>query len=164
MWGCALLAASLGGTALAAGPGDLDYVMAASLPPEIVAPFAAHAGLAFESRLNPFYLHGDFDGDGRRDTAILVRANASGKHGIALALSSGRIMIAGAGQEIGNGGDDFGWMDAWHVYRKGPVEPGAAGGAPPKLRGDALMIIRTESASALLWWDGRKLRWYQQGD
>jgi hypothetical protein len=32
------------------------------------------------------------------------------------------------------------------------------------LRGDGLLVEKTESASAILWWDGARYRWYQQGD
>jgi hypothetical protein len=38
------------------------------------------------------------------------------------------------------------------------------GAASARLRGDAVMVYRTESASALLGWDGRDYRWQQQGD
>ena len=68
------------------------------------------------------------------------------------------------GRDLGNGGDDFGWMDAWHVYEKGKVEQGASEGKPPKLKGDAIMAIKTESASGLIYWNGKKFDWYQQGD
>lgn len=44
------------------------------------------------------------------------------------------------------------------------VGRGADGKAPPKLRGDGLMVIKTESASALIYWNGKRYAWYQQGD
>jgi hypothetical protein len=44
------------------------------------------------------------------------------------------------------------------------VQRGADETAPPTLKGDALMVIKTESASALIYWNGRGYSWYQQGD
>jgi hypothetical protein len=116
------------------------------------------------NRLNPYYLQGDFNGDGKLDLAVLVRAEKDGKDGI-LVLFRGvpGFRILGAGSPLGAHGDDFSWMDVWSVHR-GPVERGAVEGAPPRLRGDALLVEKSESASAILYWDGKTFRWYQQGD
>ena len=117
------------------------------------------------SCVNPFHQRGDFDGDGRADYAVLVRHARTGKRGIAFVhRAGGTVHVVGAGTSIGNGGDDLSWMDAWRVFERGPVSRGPAGGAPPALRGDALVVEKTESASAILWWDGHQYRWYQQGD
>jgi hypothetical protein len=155
-----------GGTSFAAGPEDIDFVVAASLPPEAakaLAMFPQTTRYALTARLNPYYLQGDFDGDGATDTALLIIEKATGKQGIAV-VAGGQVMVVGAGQAFGNGGDDFAWMDAWYIYEKGTVEQGAFEGTPPKLRGDALMVIKTESASGLIYWSGRAFAWYQQGD
>ena len=156
----------LTGASLAAGPGDLAYVTGASLPPSVVESLAKYpqsASYTLTARLNPFYVQGDFDGDGKADTAILVVEKASGKHGIAFILERG-IEVVGGGHPIGNGGDDLSWMDAWYVFEKDKVEHGAFDDAPPVLKGDALMAIKTESASGLIYWNGSGFAWYQQGD
>jgi hypothetical protein len=44
------------------------------------------------------------------------------------------------------------------------VGRGADQKKPPVLRGDALYVEKTESASAIIYWDGSTYRWYQQGD
>lgn len=113
-------------------------------------------------RINPFYLRGDFDGDGRPDYAVLV-TNSKGERGVAICRAASRTPeVIGAGVVLNKLTDyDF---DAWMVFPKGPVERGVGEGAPPKLLGDAVSIIWPESASALLYWDGRKFHWYQQGD
>jgi hypothetical protein len=36
--------------------------------------------------------------------------------------------------------------------------------APPVLRGDALMVVKLEAASAIVYWTGSEYAWYQQGD
>jgi hypothetical protein len=113
-------------------------------------------------RINPFYLRGDFDGDGRPDYVVLI-TNPSGERGIAICRAASHAAdIIGAGVVL-NKLADFNF-DAWMVFPKGPVEKGAGEGPPPRLLGDAISIIWSESASALLYWDGRKFRWYQQGD
>ncbi len=152
------------GTALAAGSGDLDYVLAASLPPGIADAFAGKPRYVFEARLNPFYLHGDFDGDGWRDTVILLKEKATGKSGYGFVLKRGRVAVVGAGTPIDGMGDDFSALDAWHVEPRGKVLQGASDESPPKIKGDALMVIKTESASGLIYWNGKRFRWYQQGD
>lgn len=117
-------------------------------------------GDAITSRLNPFYLRGDFDGDGRPDYAVLI-ARDNGPKGIMACLSSlRRPVVLGAGAPFGDMNDlDF---DAWRVYPKGPIKRSEA--APPVLRGDAILMIWEERASALAYWDGKRFRWYQQGD
>jgi hypothetical protein len=152
----------------AAEPGDLDFVVASSLPPAVEAALHAErqrlSPYVLSAHLNPYYLQADFDGDRLTDTAILLKQRATGKSGILVIGGDGRIAVLGAGDDLGNGGDDFRWMDAWHVYPRAEVQRGAAGDAPPLLRGDALMVEKTESASALLYWTGDEFRWYQQGD
>jgi hypothetical protein len=120
--------------------------------------------------LNPFYLRGDFDGDGVMDYAMLVSRRNDNKKGIAIWLSSApksRLIIIGAGTKSRAGGgeyDDWDFFDAWQVYGKRRVAHGAGEGEPPKLIGEAILIERTEAASGLLYWDGKGFRWYQQGD
>ena len=120
---------------------------------------------ALSTRLTPSQLEGDFDGDGRLDVAVLVSRRGNGAQGIAFlrAASPGPVVV-GAGHALGNGGDDFSWMDAWSVYPRDVVARGADESAPPRLRGDALLVEKLEAASALVYWDGAAYRWYQQGD
>ena len=65
---------------------------------------------------------------------------------------------------IGNGGDDFEWMDSWQVYSKTRAARAAAETSVPHLRGDALLVGKSEAASALIYWNGKRYVWSQQGD
>jgi hypothetical protein len=115
--------------------------------------------------MNPFYLRGDFNGDGKIDVAVLVKQRSTGKSGIAIVHGgTSKVTILGAGTDIGNGGDDFEWMDTWQIYSKTRVASGGDGKNVPHLRGDALLVGKSEAASALIYWNGRRYVWLQQGD
>jgi hypothetical protein len=167
LWPLFLMVLALARCEQSAGA-EIDFVTLASLPPALRESFDKSPQAkryAFTAHINPFYLHGDFDGDGVQDTAVLIKERATGKIGTAIFHGkTNRLVIVGAGRDLGNGSDDFSWLNAWHVFRHGPVRQGADGKPPPSLRGDALMVIKTESASALIYWDGKRYGWYQQGD
>jgi hypothetical protein len=113
-------------------------------------------------RMNPFNLRGDFNGDGKIDIAALVKQRSTGKIGIAIInAATDKVTILGAGAAIGNGGDDFEWMDSWEIYSKDRM---AGRTNVPKLRGDALLVSKSEAASALIYWNGKRYVWLQQGD
>jgi hypothetical protein len=116
-------------------------------------------------RIEPFYLRGDFNGDGKIDVAALVKQRSTGKLGIAIVHGGAdKATILGAGTAIGNGDDDFEWMDSWQVYSKDRGAQGARGTGVPHLRGEALFVSESEAASALIYWNGKRYVWLQQGD
>jgi hypothetical protein len=56
---------------------ELTFAQSSSLPPEVHAAFSTGElgkKYVFSSRLNPFFVQGDFDGDGRLDTAVLIQS------------------------------------------------------------------------------------------
>ena len=113
-------------------------------------------------RINPFYLRGDFDGDGRLDHAVLVTGQSDDRSIVVCrAASRAPEIIADKSLPVNMAGRAF---DAWMVFPKAPVGRGVETGPPPKLLGDALLIMWSESASGLLYWNGQKFRWYHQGD
>ena len=68
---------------------------------------------AFDNEINPFNLRGDFDGHNKPDGAVFIREVADQtRYGIAI-FHGGKeeVVILGAGNEFGNGGFDFRWMD-----------------------------------------------------
>jgi len=102
-------------------------------------------------KLEPSFYIGDFNGDGASDVALLIEEKATTKVGIAIVEGKEKkIKIVGAGKSFGNGGDDFSWMDVWSVRHAGKV--------------DRLYVAKSESASAVIYWDGSKYRWQQEGD
>ena len=133
------------------------------IPPQIrrcLEPVESHYKPS--DRSNPFYLRGDIDGDGKLDYAVLI-TNSRSERGVAVCLAATRKpIILGAGS-VFDGDSDL-TFGVWRIFPKGPVGRGVEAGPPPILRGDALLLIWPESASGLVYWDGRGFRWYQQGD
>jgi hypothetical protein len=119
----------------------------------------------FSPHLKPTYLTGDFDGDGKPDIAILVIRKSSKKIGIAVCHSStNKVFFIGAGTQVGNGGDNLKWMDIWRVTPKATAARQIGRASAALLKGDALHVEKSESASALIYWNGRRYVWRQQGD
>jgi hypothetical protein len=118
---------------------------------------------------NPFYLRGDFDGDGIADYAVAIRLKLTGEHGICVWLSSrSQPITIGAGRAArdadGRGTESLVDFQYWRVYKRQPVQRGVGAGKPPVLSGEAIEIGQTEGASGLFFWNGRRFAWYQQGD
>ena len=137
----------------------------ASAIPEDAKPCLEHraaAGVILKSTPNPFYLRGDFDGNGRPDYAFAVKEKHGKKQGILICRSGNVPEVLAAGKKF-RLGDDLPF-DTWQVYRKRPVQRGVDGGPPPKLIGEAILLIWEEKASGLIYWTGRSFAWYQQGD
>jgi hypothetical protein len=139
-----------------------------SIPPSVIQLFKTSGfdkRYEFSTKLKPPYLKGDFDGDGKPDNAVMVKQKTSGKIGIAVCHSStNKIVLIGAGTAVGNGGDDFDWMDIWNVVPKAMATRKLGRAAAAGLKGDALHVEKSESASALIYWNGTKYVWRQQGD
>lgn len=107
-------------------------------------------------RINPFYLRGDFNGDGRQDFVVWVQDRNSKKEGFAFCFSGGaKPQLVGAGNPIalegGILGDDFSELDNW----------GVAEGWSTKPKRDGVYVAKAEAGSAVLIWNGRKIVWQQ---
>src|SRR5690349_2253170 len=98
---------------------------------------------ALSTRINPYFLQGDFNGDGRLDVAVLIEQKRTKQQGIAI-LHAGSVtpIVVGAGKELGNCADDFSWLDAWSVSARDTR------GKNAPMRGDALLVQKLEAASA----------------
>src|SRR5215467_5295302 len=76
--------------------------------------------LESSDRMNPFFLRGDFNGDGRMDYAVLVTQRTSQKKGIAICLAGRESpIVIGAGRQFtfqgGKQFDDLKSFDAWKI-------------------------------------------------
>jgi hypothetical protein len=113
--------------------------------------------------LNPFYLRGNFDGRGPLDLAVLVVEKATGKRGIVVVhRPSMSSHLLGAGTPIGNGGDDFYWLGYWRVETA--PRHHASPDTIPRFVGEVINLVKPESASGWVGWNGRKYVWLQGDD
>ena len=121
-----------------------------------------------DGSVNPFYLRGDFDGDGIADYAFRIKSKVGNDFGIAIWLSSlKRVVVLGAGVPFKVSGSivlNLNFLDTWQVFGKHRVERAVDSVAPPRLLGEAILAGKSESASGLIYWTGKSFAWYQQGD
>jgi len=166
----ALLTFLMSLSVLSAGQLNYDRGIDTNLPPSALKRFESEKFLKsydLYEKVNPFYLRGDFDGDGVPDYAILVTSRATKQVGIAIVRSGAKkIEVLGAGGINLQEGSvkDFAWMDVWLVERKHKLEPNDWDKPIGQMVGEGIEVEKSESASALIYWDGKQYRWFQTSD
>lgn len=122
--------------------------------------------------IHPQFLEADFSGDRKTDLAVLVEEKTTSKKGIAIFFrESDSVSVLGAGMDFGNGGDNFAWAAKWSVDNErtayettfnanGDVD----GGRQVRLKRPAIKIREEEGSGGLIYYDGTKFIWIQQGD
>ena len=127
---------------------------------------------SFEPQMNPYYLRGDFDGDGRNDVAAWVRRISDGRRGLAIVHATlDAFHLFGAGEPLwpemsgtaGDPGNAF-WVISWRVLPVGYVEQslyttnesiGVRAGEPFRFEHEAIEFYYDKSAFVLYWSGGR---------
>lgn len=108
--------------------------------------------------INPFYLRADFDGDGQPD--YLFSADTPGMADD-LAAPHPIVLFARPGAVIHLREDTISLpaRDAWYVHDRATRVPPSFDGKPaPRLLGDAFVMMKAESSSALIYWDGQRFQ------
>jgi hypothetical protein len=135
----------------------IDYF---KVPQEVMERFSNENLLdkyEFSGRMNPFYLRGDFDGDGRADYALLVRNKNSNSEELAVVLSKSKRTFFFVHKENP-------WpFDGWEVQAKDKVEANLSGERPPRLIGDGI-FVKYKGPGVLLYWKGHSFGRYVQGE
>ena len=130
------------------------------LPPPI------SENLTVVTALNPFYLRGDFDGDGQPDHVVLVKSKKSNEEGLLICFG-GRLSLQklGAGNlfKLASGTVVDLKFDSWEIHPKSKALS-AYRERPPVLRGDAIHINWEASASGVIYWTGKEFAYYLLGD
>jgi len=136
------------------------------LPGAVAAALKKVPDVFVSCRLDPFVLKGDFDGNGRLDYAVLVTQQHSGDRGVLIVFAGSRKLVIGAGRPVEYGAAPFADLGfrQWQLYPKSRPVESAPDQPILKLRGDALLVGDPDGASGLFYWNGKKIRWYQQGD
>jgi hypothetical protein len=147
---------------LIAGPGLADGMDSGAPPTWCGREFKRHglqARLQLHEDVTPRYQRGDFDGDGRIDCAVMVQDRKTKDIGVAVFhRRGGKPYILGAGQDFGNGGPNWQWLDAWSLVPGEGIPERKAEGR------DVLYVQKLQSASAYIYWDGSQYVWLQASD
>lgn len=142
------------------------YADVESLPEAISSRIEQLDKYTISDRINPFYLRGDFDADGRPDYAILIKERSTNKKGVVVFLSSqAKPQILGAGRPVQYGAtksDDLNF-DSWRVYGRSQTDVGT-GFDPPPGKDELILVQKNESASGFFRWSATHFIWIQQGD
>jgi hypothetical protein len=119
------------------------------------------------SNYEPFYLTGDFDGDGLPDSAVAIKGSITRRNGVVICTGKDRVFILGADNprkppfsDMPN--DNF-VAPQWKVYTKEVAatvqtidkEPPTQVASP---KGDSIAMI-WEDGICLIYWDGNRYRW-----
>ncbi len=75
---------------------------------------------------NPYYLRGDFDGDGKVDYAVAVRGRMTKRNGVLVCAGNHRVFVLGADQPLhppfSDMPDDNFFAPNWAVYSKPEID------------------------------------------
>jgi len=113
-----------------------------------------------DSRVNPYYIRGDFDGDAKADFAVMIVGPNSTSSGLAICQGNGRHFILGAGSrpEFSHKKDDNFLSSDWEVltlaeFRNQVYDKKAAANA----KGEVI-LLSWEDGSSYIYWDGTAYR------
>ena len=119
--------------------------------------------------INPFYLRGDYDGDGVFDYAVAVRNQKSGEEGVLICTAKRKISLMGAGEfvKLTNGNSKLTHLafDTWQVEDAELKEFFADGRIGGKTIGrrELIRIEKTDSSIGFLYWNGNHMALFPAG-
>jgi len=114
--------------------------------------------------MNPFYIRGDFNGDGEMDVAFWVKKKESGLRGVAIIHSTlDTLYLFGAGRPRPAGGSrgDQARGDGWHLLPAGHVENhlygsipeiGVVDGSPFSFERETLEFVHFGKSAYVFYW------------
>jgi hypothetical protein len=121
-------------------------------------------GFKIDPRVNPYYLRGDFDGDGKPDVAVTILGPLSKSPGLVVCQGDGRNFVLGAGSQPAFSSlrnDNFLSSD-WEVLTLSEFRNMLY----DKKLGDAakgeVLSLNWEDGSAYIYWDGTSYRWFSE--
>ena len=118
-------------------------------------------------KMNPYYLRGDFDGDGEPDYAVAIKGRKTMRNGVLICTARKQAIILGADNPLS---PPFSNMPAdnfvaphWQVLTREETKSLGkfATTVPnplPAPKGETIAMI-WEDGISLIYWDGEKFRW-----
>ena len=125
-----------------------------NVPDGITACLKARPELKVNTSINPYYISGDFDGDGFTDIAVQVKTSNDQRQGILLCLAKRDSTLVGAAEPL-PWKEDVLPFDDWMLIRKGSKRLSIY----PKLKFDTLAWFNGDGRGVFLYWDGNKFNW-----
>lgn len=127
----------------------------------------AKGHVVVDFKTNPYYLRGDFDGDGEPDYAVAIKGRKTRRNGVLICTAKKYVFVLGADNPLSppfsNLPDDNFVAPHRQVLTKGEAK--ALGGftttapnPPPVLKGEVIAMV-WEDGISLIYWDGERFRW-----
>lgn len=131
-----------------------------NIPDEVRSCLKTNLELEIDSKMNPFLISGDFDGDGFTDFAVQVKTRKDQRKGILVCFAKRAAVVVGAGASTpwSQKPDDRWPFDSWFLVPKGSKQLSIY----PKIKFDALALLIGDEGGGLMYWDGRSLHWQQE--
>ena len=112
----------------------------------------------FDTKINPFYLNLDVDGNNTTDFAAVVVERSSGRRGVViLTYETDSVQVFGAGNHKTLGGSNWNWLVGWKAE-----ERLTAGSGVKKNVGTALILFTNKGSANWMYWDGKEWEWVAQ--
>ena|ERR1051325_1125180 len=128
------------------------------VPDEVRSCVRSQADMELDGSINPFYISGDYDGDGITDFAVLLRDKkdqGSGIHHILFCFAHGKTVLWSSDDSSHAKPSPF---TAWFLVGK----QSKLLSVHPQIKHDSLAILIGDEGGGLVYWDGTKLRWQQE--
>jgi len=117
---------------------------------------------------NPFYLRGDFDGDGKPDYAVAVRGSKAKRNGVLVCTGGGGVFLLGAdnvqAQPFSDLPEDNFLGADWEVLTRARTLEMRQWTCTvphplPKILGETIAFIFEGEGTSIIYWDGSRFRW-----
>ena len=125
-----------------------------NVPDGLSACLKARPELEINTSINPYYISGDFDGDGFTDIAVQVETSKDQRPGILLCLAKRDSALVGASNPL-PWKEDVLPFDDWMLIRKGTKRLSIY----PQLKFDTLGWFNGDGRGVFIYWDGIKFDW-----
>jgi len=129
------------------------------VPDPILSAVRANTGLSMAVQLNPAYLRGDFDGDGRSDYMVLA-APSAGDLVLLVCWGSGSSETVSPRQIVGAPPAMRFDFDGWEVIDSQAREYYCFEDVKPRPMGDEVVVIWAERGGGYLYRSAGSWHWY----